>query len=207
MINVLRNLPAPASLAPNKPYRHITVLKALNTVFNGKCYLTEKVFDSINEIEIDHFIPQNERPDLICEWTNLYACDHKANNSRPKTTPLGGYLDPCNPDDDVEYEIVYTVEFGGKVEFAARHSHNSKAVNTAKLLNHLHKGLKRAIEKKYYEIIHAIAEWRTAKDIGDVQEELDKRLLLKNLLSRDSHYTMLMRSIRVVRFLPEDFFD
>lgn len=158
-------------------------------------------------MEIDHFLPQNERPDLVCEWSNLYAIDNKANKCRPKTIPDGGYLDPCNPEDDVEQEIIYAVEFGGTVDFEARNAANLKAVNTAELLRKVHKDLKIAVQRKHHEVVDAVAKWYTAKKTGNVEEALKQQLLLKKLLSRDSHYTMLMRSIEVVRHLPPDFFD
>lgn len=207
MINVVRDQPAPPSLASQKSHRSPDVIDALYQVFKGKCYLTEKVFDSPSEMEVDHFITQSERPDLVFDWQNLYAIDQKANKQRPKQTPVGGYLDPCHIDDDVEQEIVYIVEFGGNALFKARDSANQKAVNTATLLNHLHRDLKPAVKNKHHEVVDAVSGWYAAKTRGDAQEEVEKELLLKKLLSRDSHFTMLMRAIRAVRSLPDDFFD
>ena len=163
MINAERDLPTPPSLAAQKSYRSADIIEALHQVFKGKCYLTEKVFDSPNEMEVDHFIPQNERPDLIFAWENLYPIDNKANKQRLKKTPEGGYLDPCNPADDVEQEIVYIIEFGGSVLFKARNAANQKATNTASLLNHLHRDLKPAIKNKHHELVNAVAEWHHAR--------------------------------------------
>ena len=207
MINVVRDQPAPPSLAIGKSHRSPDVIDALYQVFKGKCYLTEKVFDSPNEMEIDHFATQTERPDLIYEWTNLNALDQKANKKRPKTTPVGCYLDPCNPSDDVEREIIYVVEFGGNTLFKPRNPANQKAVNTAALLNHIYKDLKPAVKDKHHEIVNAVAEWHNAQKMNDEREELEKELLLKKHLSRDSHYTMLMRSIKAIQSLPPEFFD
>lgn len=207
MINVVRDLPSPPSLATQKEYRNEDVIEALHQVFNGKCYLTEKVFDSPNEMEIDHFVTQSERSDLVYEWTNLYAIDQKANKKKPKTTPVGGFLDPCDPNDDVEQEIIYIVEFGGNALFKARDITNPKAVNTANLLNNLHRDLKPAVKDKHHQVVNAIAEWHHARATGDQLEEYEKELLLKKLLSRNSHFTMLMQSIRVIRSLPATFFD
>lgn len=207
MINVNRDVPAPASLEAGKFYRNEDVLDALHTVFKGKCYLTEKVFDSKYEMEIDHFVPQNERPDLVCDWDNLYAIDQKANKKKPKATPSGGYLDPCDTTDDVESDLVYVVEFAGNVLFRPKDATNQKAVNTAKLLEHLHRDLKQAIQNKHHQVVLAVAEWRTAKDERNELQMLEKELLLRKLLSRESQFTMLMRSIRVVQSLPDTFFD
>lgn len=207
MINVIRDQPAPPSLALQNSHRDTDVIDALQLVFKGKCYLTKKVFDSPNEMEIDHFIPQNERPDLIFEWENLYPIDNKANKQRPKKVPDGGYLDPCNPEDDVEQEIIYIVEFGGNALFKARSETNLKAVNTANLLNHLHRDLKPAVKDKHHELVDAVAGWDHARRVGDEREELEKELLIRKLLSRDSHFTMLMRAIKSVQSLPIEFFD
>jgi protoporphyrinogen oxidase len=204
MINVIRDIPAPASLAAKTSYRNDDVIDALYHVFRKKCYLTEKVFDSLREMEIDHFIPQNEEADLIHVWRNLYPIDNKANKQRPKTVPVGGYLDPCDPADDVEQEILYIVEFGGNALFKPRDSTNQKAVNTADLLNRVHRDLKEAISKRHHEVVDTVAKWYHAKKYNDSVQELEQELTLRKLLSRDSQYTMLMRSIWVV---PHEFFD
>jgi len=179
MINVVRDQPAPPSLSTRKSYRSQDVIEALYQVFKGKCYLTEKVFDSPNEMEVDHFITQSEESKFTYDWQNLYAIDQKANKQRFKQTPLGGYLDPCHQDDDVEQEIIYVVEFGGNTLFKARNTANQKAVNTANLLNHLHKDLKPAVKDKHHEVVNAVAEWHHAKKLGDEREELEKELLIK----------------------------
>lgn len=189
-------------------YRTDEVLEALNHAFLGKCYLTEKVFESVNEIEIDHFLPRAERPDLKYAWTNLYASDHKANISKPKTTPPGGYLDPCNPDDDVESQIVYGLSpIDSTPIFQARDVDNLKATNTAILLSRLHKDLRKAIQDKHDAIVNKMAEWGKAQKIGDRQRVSELEIELKELLSRTSNFTMLIRSSYFVRGLPADFFD
>ncbi len=188
-------------------YRTHEVLEALHHVFLGKCYLTEKVFESFNEIEIDHFKPRNERSDLKYTWSNLYACDHKANISKPKITPPGGYLDPCNPDDDVEEQIVYALSMDDTPNFQARNATNVKAVNTATLLNRLHKDLKKAIQDKHNAVLRMMAEWGTAQKNRDRQREFELEVELKQVLSRKSNFTMLIRSSYLVRRLPPDFFD
>ncbi|QMW04111.1 hypothetical protein [Spirosoma foliorum] len=204
MINVIRDVPVPPSLAAKKEYRNQEVLEALFKVFREKCYLTERKFDSMNEMEIDHFIPQNDPAKPIYVWENLYAIHEKANKQKPKSIPAGGYLDPCDANDDVEYEIIYKVEFGGNALFKARHEDNIKAVNTANLLNHVHRDLKQAISNRHHEVVNAVAKWYHAKLSGDRDKEFEQELLLRKFLSRDSQYTMLMRAIEVV---PSEFFD
>jgi hypothetical protein len=198
MINISRNQSVPPSLAAQKTYRNTDVIEALHTIFNGKCYLTERVFDYPEEMEIDHFATQNDNGTLVYEWTNLYPIDQKANKMRLKSTPPGGYLDPCHPDDDVEKDIVYIIEFGGNALFKPANPVNQKAVNTATLLNRVHRDLKPTIAKKHHEVVFAIANWNTAKAKGDTKRAYEEELVLRKLLARDSHFTMLMRAIWAV---------
>ena len=209
MINIDRNQLAPPSLAAQKTYRNADVIAALHTIFRGKCYLTERVFDYPDEMEIDHFVTQNDDQTLAYEWPNLYPIDQKANKLRPKSTPPGGYLDPCHPDDDVEKDITYVVEIGGKVLFKPTNPANLKAVNTAQLLDHIHRDLKPAISKKHHAVVAAIANWNTAKAKGDLGRAYEEELVLRKLLARDSNFTMLMRAIWAVANHEQltEFFD
>ena len=205
-----RLLPEERSIAKpecGSAYRTNEVLEALYRVFLGKCYLTEKVFESVNEIEIDHFLPRIERPDLKYAWSNLYASDHKANISKPKTTPPGGYLDPCNPEDDVEKQILYVLSMDDTPNFQARDVSNQKAMNTAILLNRLHKDLKKAVQDKHNAVLRMMAEWGTAQKRDDRQRVFELEIELKQVLSRTSNFTMLIRSSYLVRRLPTEFFD
>jgi hypothetical protein len=207
MINIERRKEAPLSLARKKSWRSKDVLKALFTDFKEKCYLTERKFGHYKDLEVDHFVLRNEDDTLHYEWTNLYPGHEKANKRRDKQSRLGGYLDPCDSDDDVERDITYVVEIGGKALFKASNPNNQKAVNTADQLSRIHQDLKEAIRLKHHEVVQTVAEWRTAIAIGRTDEAYEKELLLKTLLSRDSQFTTLMRSIRVVKDLPDDFFD
>ena len=199
-----RNIAKPES---SSVYRTNEVLEALHRTFLGKCYLTETVFDSINEMDIDHFISRVERPDLKYAWTNLYASNHKANGSKGSKMPPGGYLDPCHPDDDVEDQLLYALSMDDTPNFQARDNNNLKAVNTALLLNRLHKDLKKAIQDKHSAVLRMMAEWGTAQKKNDRQRIFELEIELKELLSRKSSFTMLIRSSYLVRKLPADFFD
>ncbi len=242
MINLHRELAVPASLntqevkdyiqecllykndPENNPkpvtsqsYRNSDILEAFDRCFYGKCYLTEEKFFNSWKMDVDHFIPQNENPALIYEWTNLYPTEHKANMSKPRRTPAAGYLDPCNDDDDVESQIIYTLTgFGGKPNFDPGNPDNQKEVNTANLLNRLHNGhdkpsvqstadLRHGIQKRYIEILERICEWRVLA--VNTQLEVQKRNELKLLLSRNSSFTMLCRSMPAVIQLNEEFPD
>lgn len=207
---------------PPESYRHSDILKAFDKHFHAKCYLTEKKFANSWSMDVDHFAPKHERPDLRYEWANLFPVDHDANMMRPRVTPIGGYLDPCAAEDDVEKEIVCHVYPGGhKVDFYALNPGNDKARNTVELLNTLHQGrkgdedsiqkvkqLRSLIRKKCQKVQDTVCEWLNAERIGDRAEIVLKTEELKKLLSRKAAFTMVVRSMSVVkRFVPPEFLD
>lgn len=200
-------------------WRNADLFEAFDLDFYAKCYLTEKKFETAWSMDVEHFIPRNQNPELTYTWTNLYPADHAANTMKPRRNPEGGYLDPCNPNDNVETEILYTIDYGGqRVHFEARNPENLKAVNTARLLDHIHNGtsnetqqstreLRALIYKKYVEVLQWMNKWRVAREQDDAIAQFRAKAILKGLLSRKSHFTMLMRSIDTVENLPPDFFD
>ncbi|TAE21765.1 MAG: hypothetical protein EAZ91_24800 [Cytophagales bacterium] len=200
-------------------YRNADLFEAFDECFFSKCYLTEKAFVTSYSMDVEHFVPRNERPDLTYKWENLYPADHDANMIKPWKTPSGGYLDPCDLQDDVEKELLYFLDFeGNKVNFKARDRTNEKAINTAKLLQKLHNGdsgdskqktleLRNAIKTKYVEVLNTIIRWRKACQEQNQEEEFKNECLLKGYLSRESAFTMIMRSVDAVKDLPSDFFD
>lgn len=204
MINITRRSNVPASLVSQKTYRTDEVLGALYEDFLGKCYLTEFRFSDKGLMEIDHFVTQHEDASREFDWTNLYPIHEKANKKRPKTTPDGGYLNPCHQHDDVEQDIMYRIRFDGTVIFQARDSTNLRAVNTAQLLTHVHVEFKGAISERHNEVVTNLWEWKNAVDKGDTVKALDRELILRSLLSKRSSFTMLMRAITDV---PTAFFD
>ena len=240
MINVTREPNSPASLVtneirtyvqecadykddpisnpkPSKPtsYRTSDLLEAFDRCFHSKCYLTEEKFFNSWKMDVEHFIPQNQDPALVYEWTNLYPAEHKANMSKPRTNPVGGYLDPCDAADDVENEIIYSItDFGLKPNFNTRDVTNQKSVNTCELLERLHNGhdsesvqntadLRHGIRKRYSEILEKICDWR-AQNLN-TQKEVQLRNEIKLLLSRKASFTMLLRSMPAVVQLNDQY--
>lgn len=216
-INYLNNPENHIKPKSNASYRNPDLLEAFDRNFYAKCYLTEQKFANSWAMDIEHFIPKAERPDLTYIWTNLYPADHQANILKPKKTPQGGYLDPCNPKDDVENDIIYNLGFyGNNPKFIAKDSQNIKAKNTVDLLNRIHNGhdedtrkatlhLRQIIQKRYKEILEKIDQWKVA--IEGSKEKAQLTRLIKGLLSRKASFTMLYRSTPVVKQLPNEFFD
>ncbi len=201
-------------------YRAEDVLEALGNDFHSKCYLTEQKFANAWAMDIEHFKSKafGQHPDLKYEWTNLYPCSHDANMLKPRIDPEGGYLDPCSPDDDVEKEIVYTLGLNGIARFYALNKENIKAKNTAQLLDKVHNGgkdkdaqmktatLRLYIQKKSFVLVELIMDWQSVK--GNQEEELIIGGKIKDLLSRESDFTMLLRSLSCVKkHIPQEFLD
>jgi hypothetical protein len=200
-------------------YRESDVYDAFNEYFYHKCYLTEKRYEDSAAMEVDHFEPQKSMPSRTYDWTNLFPIDNKANKMRPKQSPPDGYLNPCESNEDVETEIIYSFLdiLHQKPHFVARNPNDQKAKNTAELLEHLHNGsnpktnrstldLRKAIEKQCETVSKTIDAWLKAMDGSP--EKNDSANDLKDLLSRKSPFTMLCRSLPAVRqFVPSDFLD
>ena len=111
-------------------------------------------------MDIEHFRSKafGQFPELKYEWSNLYPCSHDANMSKPRIEPIGGYLDPCDLNDDVEKEIVYTLEMGGVAFFDVLNENNIKAINTCKLLYKIHNGIDDYSTKKTAELRFLISK-------------------------------------------------
>lgn len=203
----------------NEAYRNADLFDAFEADFLNKCYLTEQAFLTSWSMDVEHFIPQKERPDLKYEWINLYPASHDANMMKPRNTPAGGYLNPCEPGDNVENDILYFLDYeNDTVYFEAANSVSAKAVNTALLLQKLHNGdtpetrrktaeLRNAIHKRYVKILELIDDWRESREANNIQATFETERKLRAYLSRRASFTMIMRSIKAVKRLPADFFD
>jgi hypothetical protein len=239
MINLIRPLEVPKSLhsqsiltyldalaayradpdmnpEPRPPigYRNLDIISVFEFCFFSKCYLTERKYEDAWSLEIDHVVPVQEAEELRYEWTNLLPISSEANKMRPKSTPIGGYLDPCKLEDDVEHEIIYMLDLEGElIRFVARDETNLKAKNTAALLDRLHNGhdaatretvktLKILIQRQYLKVLKEIVQYNHASSID---EKLLAKEKIKLFLSRQSSFTMLLRSCPVIKLLPPDF--
>ena len=207
---------------PSKPgaYRGSEVLRAFDTHFFSKCYLTEQWHGSAYEMDIDHFVPVNQDPSLKYDWNNLFPAAHKANMMRPRGWPSGGLLDPCR--DAVETRLLATIQANGQApRFEAASPADQAARNTADLLNLLHNGypgdelsqmntvhLRVTISEQYDRVLHAILRFQAAQQSNNLQRLAIARRTLQGLLSRQAPFTMLMRAIyAVVEYVPAELLD
>jgi hypothetical protein len=201
---------------PTKPgsYRHCDLLNAFRDSFFSKCWLTERRFEDAAELEVDHFVPQAEAPERIYDWTNLLPIDPKTNRIRPKKMPRGGYLDPCDPKDDVETEIQYILLPDGQtIRFAAVDSSNQKACNSVELLDLVHNGrkgdvdshrstlgLRECIRRRREEIsLLAVKYLKTSDPLEKTRTEFQ----LRHYFSKQAEFTMLMRHSEIGQLLRE----
>lgn len=197
-------------------YASEDVLDAFEKRFPTKCYLTEQWYADMTLLEVDHFIPCDQDPSLAYDWHNLFPCDPNANRMKLARNPINGYLNPCK--DDVESALVQSLMLDEPI-FSAVDVTNLKAVATAELLNHLHNGenkqhksyrktkhLRYLIMKKKDEVMNALTDWLgyPANSI----EKAEAEIKLRNLLSRTTSFTMLMRSLPSVKLhVPATFLD
>ncbi len=61
------------------------LLELLTQMTQHHCSFCDKLFGADNRVEIEHFKPKIQFPDLAYNWTNLYAICSKCNNEKGKT--------------------------------------------------------------------------------------------------------------------------
>ena len=206
MVNIDRAIVQKPNIGNN--WRNKDTMEALGILFTNKCYICERKEPSPYSLTVDHFIPQNEDKNLIYEWTNLYLCCSDCNGGRQKTTPKGGYLDPCNPNDDVENEIFYELrpyDFDKPVFIHSNTNPSSRVLNTINQLKRCHYGSKitrikyesfrNVIARRANKLITLILESKNAKDKNNNIEEAVKNAEIESFLSNDAPFSMLMRNI------------
>jgi len=218
MIDVDRG-PAPPSLASGR-YDGDDVIVALHRAFFGKCYLCERPLE-LGDLEVEHRIPQSERPDLAADWANLYPSCDRCNAQRSKTTPQGGYV---SPGEGVETRLAQaatpSANFNTAIvcSFSATAAKDVAAANTAAELQRLHEvENSRGIRKRFkgVDLLKSIAQ-HYVRELSHLERRvLDARTtghsaheaeaLLRARLSRRPRFTMLMRSL--VDPSLEDLFD
>jgi hypothetical protein len=194
--------PSSETKAPERPvdYRTADVLDAFDRCFYSKCYLTEEKYVNSYAMDIEHFIPKAKQPELTYEWTNLLPASPTANQIKPRINPNGGYLDPSNPNHDVEKRLVHVFEpLDTTIGFSALCSNDLAAVNTANLLDAVHNGhdsnstkrtaqLRHAIKKRYDEIVVCIVHWNGYKASGNQIDATKQEVLIRKFLSRKSSF-------------------
>ncbi|MFQ1816566.1 HNH endonuclease, partial [Aeromonas veronii] len=133
MFNVVRNEPAPASLANKRKYDSQDVWEALSRVFHKKCYICET--KEPQDINVEHFIPHQGDENLKFDWNNLYFSCGRCNNI--KLTQYDDLIDCCDTEVDVLRAIKHmppATPYAQKIQIEAQVD-DEKTNLTAELLD------------------------------------------------------------------------
>ncbi len=215
MMNIDRSVVAEPNIGAS--YRTPEILDALGVVFRNKCYLCERSHPNPDDFEVEHFYTQKERPDLKRQWTNLFLACRNCNGIKPRNTPEGGYLNPC--EDDIESIIVHELphyDYDSPEFYAKNDTEDIRVQNTINLLKRLHFGheprttrstasLREAISKQARILLTLIIEHHKAEKNGEQSEQARFLQKIQKLLSRNAPFTMLMRHIGVEHGYSEYF--
>ncbi len=136
MFNVQKTKSPPASLAKQKKHDAPDVINQLASDFHGKCYLCG---DKINkDLRVEHFVPHEKKPELKCDWNNLFlACDF-CNGIKSDTYNKPGteIINPLknNPEDSISHKVTPFPIMDPKIDKKREHPYVD---NTIRLLNRI----------------------------------------------------------------------
>jgi uncharacterized protein (TIGR02646 family) len=127
MFNIIRPQPGPDC---SKDYHREEVIRSLQKMFYGKCYLCE---DEVSDPVVEHFIPHEGDRKLEYNWNNLYYSCHRCNNIKGTEKNL---LDCCDLSTDVSKAIKCLCPSIPEHNVIVEAQNTSlETQNTAKLLN------------------------------------------------------------------------
>ncbi|SCY34926.1 HNH endonuclease [Pseudomonas sp. NFACC37-1] len=159
-------------------YNTPDIVKALEKIFLGKCYLCEQ--HALSDPEIEHFQPHKGNPNLKFDWSNLYYACSRCNSI--KGSSHTNLLDCCDPDTDVfsPIKLLVPARYDDDVEVILTEAKPSeKALNTAKLLDRCYNenstGLRGITRQTLIELIyhdyHQLVGWRNTVTDAKVPDE------------------------------------
>ena len=203
MLNYNRNIVEPPII--KKKCRTSDVLEKLGIVFNNKCFLCETKKNQPDNFQIEHLRPhKGEDEKLEFDWNNLYlACGDTCNQYKGSYENI---LDPCNEKHNVEKFISYELtQIDFVPHFYSNDASNLLIKNTCDLLEKIHNGdkkdsinktasLRNAIDRRAKELLNAIKNYFKAKEKELSLDKQRAEQIIKEIVSRKSPYTMLMRS-------------
>lgn len=132
MFNVTRAVQEPACLK-SKVLNEEKLLKELESMFFGKCYLCEQT--SLNDPQVEHFIPHENNVTLKYKWDNLFYACSRCNSIKSNThTDL---VNCCDASVNVFAELKHSAYecYEGIIKVSAVAANPSKEItNTVKLL-------------------------------------------------------------------------
>jgi hypothetical protein len=131
VFRVVRNPIVPQSLlSANPSYQTQEVVKELQKMFHGKCYLCEK--GNVDTVEVEHLIPHKDDSTLKYDWNNLfYSC--RRCNSIKSTRP--NIVDITKYDVDRLIELQPPDSDTGDVKVVGHNDNSFDLSSTLQLLN------------------------------------------------------------------------
>ena len=182
------------------------IYKQLGLMQRNKCYLCEETKNAPENFHIEHFIPHKEDEKLKFDWNNLFLTCVDCNLYKGTQTNI---LNPCNNEHDVEHDIIYKLTMIDHLpRFYASDENNPLIVNTCKLLDKIHNGdnnksknktssLRNAIDRRVKELLIVMLNFNYAITQNLVVEKQKAEREIKDIVSRNAPYTMLMRSLAI----------
>lgn len=134
MIRVRKSTNAPTSLSTTKQYNGEDVYAQLMEDQHEKCYICERKL--VTDYEVEHLKSENNHPELVQEWTNLFlACGYC---NRRKSDLFDDNVYPLTT--DVEEEISQRIDFGKNKAVFITSVTDVQHDNTVRMLNLFYNG-------------------------------------------------------------------
>ena len=134
MIKEKRSTNVPASLLTTKQYNGEDVYAQLLEDQHEKCYICERKL--VTDYEIEHFKSENNYPELMQEWTNLFLACRYCNGKKSDSFDDNVY--PLTA--DVEEEICQRIDFGKNKAVFTTSVTDVQHDNTVRMLNLFYNG-------------------------------------------------------------------
>lgn len=171
-----------------RKYSQSDIREALRIETRGKCAYCESYIEHVSYSHIEHILPKSERPELVCEWTNLTLACEICNTNKDT------YMDEHNPllnpyIDDVEELIDFYGPMAVHRDSRAQLTISKLRLNRAQLLFRRQEALQ--------EILRIVMMMARSKVDLVVRRALAEDLLDK--IGREAEYTSCRR-----RFLKQE---
>lgn len=134
MIRVRKSTNAPASLSTTKQYNGEDVYAQLLEDQHEKCYICERKL--VTDYEVEHLKSENNYPELMQEWTNLFLACRYCNGKKSDSFDDNVY--PLTA--DVEEEICQRIDFGKNKAVFTTSVTDVQHDNTVRMLNLFYNG-------------------------------------------------------------------
>ncbi|HIY35168.1 MAG TPA: HNH endonuclease [Candidatus Paraprevotella stercorigallinarum] len=134
MIKEKKSKNAPASLSTTKQYNGEDVYAQLMKDQHEKCYICERKL--VTDYEVEHFKSENNYPELVQEWTNLFLACRYCNGKKSNSFDDNVY--PLTT--DVEEEISQRIDFGQNKAVFSTSVTDVQHDNTVRMLNLFYNG-------------------------------------------------------------------